>query len=238
VTSTPPDSNDTLEQERVRKEEAFAIRTEGDLRKAGGETIPLNALRVVMPGNRTPLVPQEADRRVRFAQHLLELAEGAILDQARLVSDPFESEPTTSGREAVSAGACAACRGNCCRVGGDHAYLTEETILRSWRAHPDWTLSRILDSYLERLPAESVVNSCIYHAETGCGLPRALRSSTCNRYLCAKVTTLRGSIPENSPPPVLAVMFDHGNWTRTALIDESGVKILAEASPGEGDPAA
>src|SRR5207249_903455 len=113
----------------------------------------------------------------------------------------------------------------------DHAYLTEETIVRSLQAHPDRTIAQIIDSYLERLPAESVLNSCIYHSGTGCGLPRDLRSSTCNRYLCGKLRNLRATLPETNPPPVLAVMFDDGKWARTALIDETGVQILSEELP-------
>ncbi len=229
------------EQDRIRDEnewmrldveaEAFARRTEGELRESLGGTIPGNTLRALLPANADPLVPQDPSRRALFAKHLAEIAEGAVFDYARLPSDPFETGPMTSGRETLSAGACAACRGSCCRSGGDLAYLTEETIVRSLQAHPDRTLAQIIDSYMERLPAETVRDSCIYHSGTGCGLPRDLRSSTCNRYLCGKLKNLRATLPENHPPPVLAVMFDAGKWTRTALIDETGFKILAEEPP-------
>jgi hypothetical protein len=251
VTARPPDSHDNRdllasldrEQERIRDEnewmrldvevETFARRTEGVLRESLGGQIPGNTVRAVLPANADPLVPQEASRRVLFAQHLAEIAEGAVLDHAQLLSDPLGTEPLTSGRETLSAGVCAACRGSCCRSGGDHAYLTEETILRSLQAHPERTLAQIMDSYLECLPAETVQNSCIYHSGTGCGLPRALRSSTCNRYLCGKLMNLRTTLPENHPPPILAVMFDDGKWARTALIDETGLKILSEEFPRE-----
>src|SRR5437762_323177 len=192
VTGRPPESRENQdllarldrEQERLRDEnewmrhdaeaEAFARRSEGELRESLGETIPLNTLRALLPANADPLVPQHPTRRALFAQHLAEIAEGAVLDHAQLQSAPFEADPPPSGRETLSAGACAACRGSCCRSGGDHAYLTEETIVRSLQAHPDQTIAQIIDSYLERLPAESVLNSCIYHSGTGCGLPRDL----------------------------------------------------------------
>ena len=236
------------EQERVRDEnewkrldakvEAFANRVEREVREQFGGQIPGNAVRSVLPANSDPLVPQDPSRRARFAQHLAEIAEAAVLDQAHLQSDPVDAEPRTNGRGSLSAGVCAACRGSCCRAGGDQAYLTEETMVRSLQAHPDWTLAQIMDAYLKHLPAESVLNSCIYHSATGCGLPRELRSSTCNRYFCGKLKNLLAGLPENSPPPILAVMFDDGKWARTTLIGEKGLKVLSEKVPDSDDASA
>jgi len=253
VTSPLPDPRDyrdllaklDREQERVRDEnewmrldaevEAVANRVEREAREHFGGQIPANAVRSVLPANADPLVPQDPSRRARFAQYLAEIAESAVLDQARLLSDPVDVESRTSGRECLSAGVCAACRGSCCRAGGDQAYLTEETMVRSLQAHPDWSLAQIMDAYLKHLPAETVLNSCIYHSATGCGLPRDLRSSTCNRYLCGKLKNLLAGLPEKSPPPVLGVLFDDGKWTRTALIAETGIKVLAEEAAGSDD---
>ena len=230
------------EQERIRDEnewlrpdpeaEAFARRAEGEWRGGAGGAVPGNAVRALLPANADPLAPQDPSRRDLFRERLAEIVERASLDRARPSDEPPETEPPASGRERVSAGACAACRGSCCRSGGDHAYLTEETISRYLRAHPERTPGQVLETYLGFLPAETVLNSCVYHSRTGCGLPRALRSSTCNRHLCGKLQNLRASLPEQSPPPVLAVMFDDGKWARTALIDETGFEILDEEPPG------
>jgi len=248
--SDPLDYRDLLakldrEQERVRDEnewmrldaevEASANRVEREAREHFSGQIPGNAVRSVLPANSDPLGPQDPSRRARFTQHLAEIAEAAVLDQARLLSDPVDVESRTSGRESLSAGVGTACRGSCCRAGGDQAYLTEETMVRSLHAHPEWTLAQIMDAYLKHLPAETVLNSCIYHSATGCGLPRDLRSSTCNRYLCGKLKNLLAGLPEENPPPILAVMFDDGKWTRTALIGEKGVKVLAEEAPASDD---
>ena len=226
------------DQERVRDEneylrldadaEAFAIRAERELRQEAGGQIPGNAVRAVLPANADPVVPQDPSRRAAFVQHLTEILEGALLDQAQLQADPVEVERPRTDRDNLSANTCAACRGSCCRSGGDQAYLTEETMVRALQAHPDWSQAQILDSYLNCLPRESVENSCIYHSATGCGLPRDLRSSTCNRYLCGKLRNLQTGLPETSPPPILAVMFDCGKWSRSALIDPAGLKILSE----------
>ncbi len=229
------------EQERIRDEnetqrpdphaEAFAKRAERELRESPGGTLPWNAVRALLPANADPLAAQDPSRRALFTQHLADIAARAGLDRAQPPSEPPETEPPASGRETLSAGACAACRGSCCRSGGDHAYLTEETLARVLHAHPERTLAQVVESYVEYLPAETVLDSCVYHSRTGCGLPRALRSQTCNQHLCGKLKNLRAALPEHRPPPVLAVLFDGGKWARTALIDETGVTILAEESP-------
>lgn len=222
------------EKEWVRsglETEVLAKRTEAELRESLGGTIPGNAVRVTLPSNVNPLAPQDPARRALFIQHLAEMAEGAVLDHEHLEAEPVGSASPASGRETLSQQACAACRGNCCRSGRTHAYLTEETVARSLAAHPDWKITQVMDAYLEHLPAVTYLNSCVFHAATGCGLPRALRSATCNGFRCAKLDTLRALIPENNPPPVLALMFDQGQWRGSALLDETGVKILAEAPP-------
>lgn len=213
--------------------EAFAKRAERELRASLGAAIPAHAVRVILPANADPLAPRDPARAAELERHLTELVEGLVLSRERVEVEPAETPAPANARETLSLNACGACRGSCCRSGGDHAYLTEETIARSLEAHPDWTLARIVGSYLEHLPAESTLNSCIYHGAAGCGLPRALRSSTCNRYVCGKLTALRGLVGEDPAPPILAMLFDRGRWSRTALLDETGVKILAEETPAE-----
>jgi len=254
MTARPPDPHNyrdldarlDREQDRIRDEnewkrpdpyaESIAKRIERESLESQGDAIPVNAVRVVLPSNADPLAPRDPSRHAHFTQRLVEIAEAAVRDRARLPNEPLETEPPASGRESLSAFVCAACRGSCCRSGGDHAYLTEETIARTLQAHPDWTLVQVVDSYLEHLPAETYMNSCIYHSATGCGLPRALRSSTCNRHLCGKLQNLRTTLPENNPPATLAVMFDDGKWARTALIDQAGITILAEEIPRDVSP--
>src|SRR5947207_878550 len=161
-----PDSQDNRnllarlnrEQERVRDEnewmrpdvnaEAIARRTEEELRGRLGGAIPGNAVRALLPSNADPLAPLDPSRRALFTQHLAEIAARAALGREGFPDELLGTEPPTRGSESLSAGICAACRGSCCRSGGDHAYLTEETIARHLQADPDRTLAQILDSYL------------------------------------------------------------------------------------------
>lgn len=190
--------------------------------------IPAEAVRAVLPAMADPLAPQDPARRDRFARHLEAIVEGALLDRDRIEREPAAADPPPDARETLSASACAACRGSCCGAGGDHAYLTEETMVRAMDARPGRTLAEIVNDYLGYLPAESTRDSCIYHGPEGCGLPRELRSPTCNTYRCAKLTQLRERLPQDAPVPVFAVLFSRGRWTRTALLQGSEVKILAE----------
>ncbi len=208
--------------------EADARRLEPELRARLGAAIPADAVRVILPTNDRPLAPQDPVRAARFLEHLAEKAEGAVLDRASLEADPPGAEAPANGRERLARLACGACRGNCCQSGGTHAYVTEETVVRVLEAHPDWSLPRLLEAYRAHLPAETTRDSCVFHAATGCGLPRALRSVTCNTFLCAKLDALRARVPEHDPPPVLALMYEKTTFTRAALLDGAGIRGLEE----------
>ncbi len=217
------------EQERVRDEneslrpdpeaEEVARRAEREHRAE----IPPNALRARLPANADPLAPQDPGRRAAFEQHLRDILRSPSPDR-----EEVDAPPPPTGRDALSAAACTACRGSCCRSGGDHAYLTEETVARVLQGRPELGPAQLREDYLRRLPDRTVLNSCIFHGATGCGLPREMRSTTCNLHLCGKLTDLLKVLPEASPPPVFAVLFDGRRWARSALLDEGGARLLAE----------
>jgi hypothetical protein len=231
---TPPHNREILarldrEQDRIRDEneyirqdpkaEALARRTHRDLLP----TLPGAAVLAVLPANADPLAPQDPARRAEFAERLREVITQAMLPQTGFPA----AEPAPEVHDGFIEAVCTGCRGSCCRSGGDHAYLNEETIARYIATHPGATPPQILQAYLERLPAETILDSCVFHSATGCGLPRELRSETCNRHLCGKLIHLRASRPAQQP--VLGVYFDDGKWVRTALLDERGCRGLSES---------
>lgn len=205
-------------QRQDPKEEAFAKRLFRDLQAS----LPADAVPALLPANADPLAPRDDARCSEFAERLRELAEQAL----RLRGGTPAAEPPPPDPDAFGVAACTGCRGSCCRSGGGHAYLTEETLAGVLQAHPEWTLPELLKAYLERLPAESVLDSCVYHSATGCGLPRELRSETCNRHLCGKLKNLQATRPGG---PVLGVFFDNGVWIRSVLLDKTGGRVLAES---------
>jgi hypothetical protein len=227
------------EQERIRDEnewmhpdqgvEALTRRKELELRRSPGAEIPWNAVRWILPANADPLAPQDAARRAEFREELAETIDRAMAVDANPATEPSVAEAQPGDLDQLSVGVCTACRGSCCRSGGNHAYLTAETIARVLKSNPEWSPAQLLKSYLECLPDESVVDSCIYHSGAGCGLPRILRSETCNRHFCGKLKQLRSTLPRQPIPPVLGVLFDDRKWARTVLIDGSSVRTLTES---------
>lgn len=202
-------------------EQAFAVRSRRDFRGM----VPANSVLALLPASADPLSVPDPSRREELVRHLTETV-GRALRPATTAPVP---EPPATPSDALVQSVCTGCRGSCCRSGGDYAYLTEETLARVFQDHPEWTIAQVVEAYVTRLPAESIVDSCIYHSATGCGLPRELRSETCNRYLCGKLRNLRDNHPE-PVPPVFAVFFDRGRWARTALIDETGCRILSDSA--------
>jgi len=52
---------------------------------------------------------------------------------------------------------------------------------------PEMSAQEIADFYLDLLPKKHVTDSCLYHASTGCALPRWARAELCGTYLCGTV---------------------------------------------------
>lgn len=79
---------------------------------------------------------------------------------------------------------CTTCRGTCCKAGENHAFLTRTVLSRVKKEQRIATDASLLAAYLDRVPKAAREGSCIYHGAQGCALPRAMRSETCNRFLC------------------------------------------------------
>jgi len=151
---------------------------------AGGEAAGGNQA-VMVPLNRKPLAPASPERVRRLRKHLV-----ASLRAMRTMKDPKGSasplrpEPERFvGR--VANAACTACRGWCCKGGGEHAYLDERTMARVRRAHEELDARAVLRLYVERVPAIGYDGSCVFHGVAGCTLDRSLRSDVCNSYFCS-----------------------------------------------------
>ena len=123
-----------------------------------------------------------------------------------------------------------ACRGFCCRLGEDHAFLRPATLRRFHRAHPELTGPQVVDAYLACVPKESAEGGCVFQGRQGCALPRAMRSDVCNRYLCEDLERA-GTLAAGTGKPLLAVSIDGETPLRTVLIEEGQVRQLDEALP-------
>lgn len=145
----------------------------------------------VLPANELEVEAAAPDRIERFLERLR-----GILGAARSVPSAA-NRPATGPEEpplALQRAACGVCRGRCCRAGGDHAYLDEESLARILAAEPSRSEEELLAQYRHFAPARAYLGACLFQAEDGCGLPRALRSDTCNRHLCGELRTLHAEL--------------------------------------------
>lgn len=146
---------------------------------------------LLLPDGVTALAPLAPDRRAAIAARLQQLIEagGCAREPTRAPAKPFaHGLPALDFTLPVVANACALCGGRCCHSGGDHAWLDAPT-LRRVAADLGVPPPAVIAAYLEHLPDRSHQGSCVYHGATGCHLPRAMRSDTCNAFYCDSLAT-------------------------------------------------
>jgi hypothetical protein len=156
-----------------------------------------DVLVLAVPAYRGRLAPLPAERRAAFARHLRSIIDAAFEERARL-SQTMPAPPVSSALRKTAEAACAACAGQCCSKGGDHAYLDDDTIRRLAQGRPELTRRRIAALYLSHLGEETFAGSCVFHAAAGCRLPRTLRADLCNVFYC---NPLRRFLREHADTP-------------------------------------
>ena len=139
---------------------------------------------IELPGFDRPLRPVGAKRRRIFASFL----EGLIAEVSRPRARP--EQPTKRPEATTFASACAACRGHCCSKGGNDAYLDENAVAQAWTRHPRLSKRSLMQLYIDAIPKRAFADSCIFHAEHGCSLPRSLRAPVSEAYLCGPLMRL------------------------------------------------
>jgi len=204
---------------------------ERKLRAVHGAALPERMAQARLPANEAVPGPLSEERRDTFRVNVSAAIDRAMDDPDR----PFPETPESAadGAPLIQA-ACGACRGSCCKYGADHAYLYPDHFRRLLRDHPGRSREEILSDYLSRLPERAYRDSCVYHTETGCALPRERRSNLCNTFVCGGLEELVKS-QSREPLPVLAFCIrDHtSTLVRTAVFDAAGRPILPVTKPAE-----
>ena len=86
---------------------------------------------------------------------------------------------------AIAGALCTLCRGRCCRAGLRGKGFIEARQLRAWLApRPQAGWQDAVDHWLGFVAPEHLAESCLFHATTGCTLPRERRSEVCNTFAC------------------------------------------------------
>jgi len=154
--------------------------------------------------NPEDFIPVAIPVNIRQIKNLPEKRRRTFCDKLKQLIDQAAAEPcssthltddstTQTKRDAQMQGtelhsilinACAICRGSCCKNGGEHAYLKVDTLLRYMHQHPELQQHQVLEEYLSFLTKKTYEDSCIYHAELGCSLPRHMRSEICDLFSC------------------------------------------------------
>ncbi len=180
----------------------------------------MDVRQVRLPANEAETGPLSDERRDTFRVNVSAAIRRAFDDPDR----PFPETPETAadGAPLIQA-ACGACRGSCCKYGADHAYLYPDHFRRLLRDHPGRSPEEVLSDYLARLPQRVYDDSCVYHTETGCALPRELRSNLCNTFLCGPLEELMKS-QSVAPVPVLVTCArdNSSDVLRSALFTPDG----------------
>lgn len=136
----------------------------------------------IVPMQRRPVVPMPDAVKARFSDHLRALiarAFGAPPEQSSVLRD---EDPHPAAIDA----ACCLCHGKCCLNGGpNNAFLETGDIDRFRLRNPGSTEAEALQTYAALIPEHHVLGSCVFHGQTGCTLPRSMRSDLCNTFLCS-----------------------------------------------------
>jgi hypothetical protein len=217
------------DEERRTADEELMRRHEAELRSVHGAAIPQSVVRARLPAYEQPAVPLPDERRADFLESVAHSIDRAF-------EDPREPEPELP-KAAESQGpriqaACASCRGACCRFGGTRAFLNPDHFRHYRRLHPGKGREEILAEYRARIPSVTCKDSCVFHTQTGCALPRDLRADVCNSWLCDGISRMLSAQPEGSPPlPVLSfcIRKDRPELARSTFFDGTSTTVLHDS---------
>lgn len=172
------------------------------------------------------LVPPSDIDIAELREHLLALEADAPRAPAIADAGAEAASPAIGGQ------LCALCRGRCCRFGLHGKAFLEAHQLRAWLAQqPDATWGDAVEHYLGLIAPEHLHSSCLFHAPTGCTLPRERRSDVCNQFACDPLEQLL-DIAAAEPDAcvvvgIVASQVLHGG----AVVSAQGSRVLPGIDP-------
>lgn len=185
-----------------------------------------------IPSNNATEGELSAERREIFHGHLTEMTREAFAHRDAVERDEAEpflrlpTAPETPDMSTVTGAACAQCRGNCCRSGQNHAYITLRTIFAYIVDHPHQLADEVIATYESYLPARTLDPGCVYQRELGCALPRDMRSDVCNWFFCEPLAEFKRDQPAEAPVRAFFVQSSNGEPDEGLLTTASFVQLL------------
>jgi hypothetical protein len=221
-----------------KRQQREALEEEGrELRRRGAEVLgidePPEAFPLaIIPSTTLEVAELPEHRRRAFRDRLASIIAEAA--ERRAAGEPVEGDaaaeewpqPPSPDLSAVLGGACATCKGYCCRSGGDRAWLTVGTMQRYMDAHPGVGPGDVLEAYAAHVRAETVRDSCVYHQPDGCSLPRDLRSDICNRYFCDGLQGFRRDLSDEDPVRGFFAAVEDGEVRAGAFVDARATRVV------------
>lgn len=156
------------------------------------------------------------ERRERFRESV-----SAAVAAAGTTSAETQDAPTGEpGNAAVRSAACGLCRGECCRYGGDTAYIDEGVVRRVRVLNPALDDAALVAMFTGAIPDRTVEGSCILHGETGCALPREHRSHVCSNFYCRPIWGWERNSAPSRARAVAVFALHEKTVVRSMLVDE------------------
>ena len=187
-----------------------------DLGPAGSHPV------LLVPSIVSSIAPLPASRYKAFRDHLERLIEELAEEDRDREPAPVpvpEVETEASALSCLLSSACRTCRGYCCRLGGDTAFLDLPTVRLYWQQHPERTSEQILHVYLEYLAEKTTEDHCVYQGSAGCTLPAPMRASICGDYFCEPLRDLKREFSEEADAQQTFVSMDRGIPRHAELAD-------------------
>jgi len=191
-------------------------------------------------------VTDRSEQRVRwFLEILNDLIKKAGAqdagEKAHETASDSSDQPDTArnpGVLAVLRTACGFCQGYCCQRGGEHAYLSVDTIRRYTSSNPGLSPGDVRDAYLAHVGQQSIEGSCIFHGPAGCRLPRDMRSDTCNRYYCGGLKDLQNGVSSEGRIRVFFAAAQGVTIVDAAFYGENGLRTVPVPPPDDREAGA
>jgi len=200
------------------------------------ESYPLT----LIPSFTAPATNLPERRRRALRDHITLLISRATMGQGSsgqgAIGTAGAATVMAPGAQAVLGRACGQCHGNCCKRGGDHAYLKVATIRRYLETHPSLRPRDVLAAYLACVGNKTYKGSCVYHRSDGCALPREMRSDICNQFFCDELKEFQHDISGTGPVRGFFASTCSGTIRNAAFINENEVRtvpVLASQDAGK-----
>ena len=190
----------------------------------------------ILPYNEDVVSVLPAQRRTLHEAHLREQLARARVRRAAAPNEAIReavemseqsSSPTQLAESQLLHAACASCRGECCRVGGDKAFISDETLVGVLQRLPTLDDDAIVAHYMQHIGTHTMTRGCVYQSERGCTLAPELRAEICHSFYCTGLRMLKGTYAEGNPVRAHFVHLRRGEVTRDRFVS---ISVSGDAS--------